>query len=80
MLKFRFDRRIRQTVLATRISKFPSVVDVSEECYCFDVLFESPIPLKKDVSTVLMLKSLVPILGMVPKATRLNFVLVLNVP
>ena len=37
-------------VLATRISAFPSVVDVSGECYCFDVLFENPIPLKKDVN------------------------------
>ena len=37
-------------LLATRISTFPSVVDVSGEYYCFDVLFENPIPLKKDVN------------------------------
>ena len=37
-------------VLITRVSEVPSVVDVSGECYCFDVLFENPIPLKKDVT------------------------------
>ena len=37
-------------VLATRGSEFPSVVDVSGEYYCFDVLFENPIPLKKNVT------------------------------
>ena len=28
---------------------FPSVVDVSGTCYCFDVLFKKPLPLKKGV-------------------------------
>ena len=35
--------------LATRVSEFPSVVDVSGQYYCFDVLFENPIPLEKGV-------------------------------
>ena len=36
--------------LTTRISKVPSVVDVSGEYYCFDVLFKNPIPLKKGIN------------------------------
>ena len=32
---------------------FPSVVDTSGTYYCFDVLFENPVPLKKDVTYLL---------------------------